>query len=334
MSRKHALSELVGLDGADQDQPAQENKSRADYVRRGASRAMQKSLGDIAENAKLVAAGDVIVSLEPDTIDPSFFVDRLEEDDLEFTELLNAIKRDGYNSTPILVRPHPETENRYMIVYGHRRWKVAQKLGVKVRAVIKTIEDIGHVIAQGQENSARSNLSFIEKSMAAAKLDSMGQSRETIKTALSVDDALLSRMLSVATTIDSRIIFAIGAAKKIGRDRWEEMKRLIANPQLSRIALDAIRAPEFDELSSNERFELMLKTLKQTGRSAKSRGRTSVKKSIWTASDQSMAASIQRSQTAFQLKINSETAGEFGDYIEQNLDRLLAEYKAGKETDG
>lgn len=334
MSRKHSLSDLIGLGGVDHDQPETENRPRADYARRGASRAMQRSLGDIAENAKLVVDGDVIVSLDPDTIEPSFFVDRIEENDQEFSVLLNAIKRDGYNSSPILVRPHFEEKNRYMIVYGHRRWKVANKLGIKVRAVIKTIEDIGHVIAQGQENSVRSNLSFIEKSMAATKLESMGQTRETIKTALSVDDALLSRMISVTATIDSKIILAIGAAKKIGRDRWEEMKRLIANPQVFKIALEEVQTPEFDGLSSNERFEMLLKKLKQTGRSAKCRDRTSVNKSTWTAMDRSMAASIYRSKTGFQLKISSDSAGEFGDYIAQNLDRILAEFKSEKGTDG
>ncbi|MEO9737689.1 MAG: plasmid partitioning protein RepB [Roseobacter sp.] len=333
MSRKHSLSDLVGLGGDGEDKTVQENRSRANYVKRGASRAMQKSLGDIADNAKLVAEGDVIVSLDPQDIDPSFFSDRIDEDDQEFAELKNAIKQDGFNSSPILVRPHPEFKNRYMIVFGHRRWKVAKELGLKVRSVIKSIEDIGHVIAQGQENSARSNLSFIEKSMAATKLERMGQSRETIKAALSIDDALLSRMLSVTTTIDEKVIYAVGAAKKVGRDRWEEIKRLLANPSVAETALETIRQPEFCEATSNDRFELLLKALKNTGRTAKSRSKAAVKKSSWTSKDKSLEAAIQRSKSGFQLKINAENAGEFGDYLAKNLDRLFEDFKSRKESD-
>ncbi len=44
----------------------------------------------------------------------------------------------------------------------------------------------------------------------------MGQSKETIKAALVVDDTLLSRMLSVAETIPAVVIDAIGAARTVG----------------------------------------------------------------------------------------------------------------------
>ena len=58
-----------------------------------------------------------------------------------------------------------------MIVFGHRRARVARDLGINVRAVVKPLADIEHVIAQGQENTARADLSFIEKSLFARKLD-------------------------------------------------------------------------------------------------------------------------------------------------------------------
>ena len=57
-----------------------------------------------------------------------------------------------------------------MIVFGHRRAKVARDLGINVRAVVKPLADIEHVIAQGQENTARADLSFIERALFAQKL--------------------------------------------------------------------------------------------------------------------------------------------------------------------
>ena len=65
-----------------------------------------------------------------------------------------------------------------MIVFGHRRAKVARDLGDAVRAVVKPLADIDHVIAQGQENTARADLSFIEKSLFAGIIES-GMTKET-----------------------------------------------------------------------------------------------------------------------------------------------------------
>ncbi len=132
--------------------------------------------------------------------------------------------RQSGQSSPILVRPHPDDANRYMIVFGHRRARAARELGIKVRAVIKPLEDIAHVIAQGQENAARADLTFIEKSLFAKKLANRGMTKDTIKTALTVDDTLLSRMLSVADNVPVAILDAVGSAKGVGRDRWKKSK--------------------------------------------------------------------------------------------------------------
>ena len=67
-----------------------------------------------------------MVELEPSLIDASFVRDRLEEDPKEFAELLEAI-RDRGQDTPILVRPHPQIQGRYMVVFGHRRLEAARQ---------------------------------------------------------------------------------------------------------------------------------------------------------------------------------------------------------------
>ena len=48
--------------------------------------------------------------------------------------------------------------------------------------------------------------------------------KDIIKTALTVDDTLLSRMLSVAENVPEAIFDAVGSAKGVGRDRWEDVK--------------------------------------------------------------------------------------------------------------
>ncbi|NKF33252.1 ParB/RepB/Spo0J family partition protein, partial [Pseudomonas sp. BGM005] len=90
----------------------------------------------------------------PDTVEVSFVKDRLSEDDEAFRALVEAIRVRGQD-TPILVRPHGTIDGRYQVVFGHRRLRAARELGRNVRAVVKAIDDRTHVIAQGQENSAR-----------------------------------------------------------------------------------------------------------------------------------------------------------------------------------
>lgn len=57
-----------------------------------------------------------------------------------------------------------------MLVFGRLRHRVAKELGIKLRAVVKKMSDREHVIAQGQENNARANTSFIEKALFAADI--------------------------------------------------------------------------------------------------------------------------------------------------------------------
>ena len=224
MARKNLLASITGS-----ETPKTDSEARHDYARRGASRSMMISIDEMAENAKKMIAGEAIVDLDVDVLDQSFVTDRIEGEDEDFVLLREAIREHG-QSTPILVRPHPRIPGRYMIVFGHRRARVAKELGIPVRSVIKNLEDIAHIIAQGQENTARANLSFIEKALFAKKLLDMGQSKDTIKSALTIDDTLMSRMLSVAETVPAAVIEAIGAARTVGRDRWEELKKQVKRP--------------------------------------------------------------------------------------------------------
>ena len=208
--------------------PAAEVSARSDYARRGASRSMMMSIDEMAENAKKVIAGETIVSLDPHLVDPSFVRDRVDEEEADFAVFRQGISESG-QLQPILVRPHPDRPGRFMIVFGHRRARAARELGLPVRAVVKEIEEINHIIAQGQENSRRADLTFIERSLLARKLMEMSQSKDTIKAALTIDDTTLSRMLSVVETIPSALIEAIGSARGVGRDRWEALKKIVAH---------------------------------------------------------------------------------------------------------
>lgn len=219
MARKDVL---MNLTTPVPDRPKDTGSSN--YAMRGASKSMLSSIGELsaqAARAEKLLDGGSIVELDTSLIDTSFVSDRMAGSDEAYTELLSAIREQGQD-TPILVRPHPNDEDRYMVVFGHRRLRVAKELNRPVKAIIKKIDDAVHVIAQGQENSARDNLSFIERAVFAQKLIDLDYDRETVQAALSTDNPMLTRMLSVTKRVPLNVIDIIGSAKAVGRDRWTE----------------------------------------------------------------------------------------------------------------
>ena len=323
MARKHLLTSI----SSSATPKTGDNSSagtRADYARRGASRSMMQSLDEMAENSMRVLEGETIVMLDPDMLDASAFADRVSDDEEEFAGLVEAMRQAG-QSSPILVRPHPEEPSRYMIVYGHRRVRAAKELGIKVRAVIKPLEDIAHVIAQGQENTARANLTFIEKSLFARKLADSGMTKDTIKTALTVDDTLLSRMLSVADNVPEAILDAVGSAKGVGRDRWEEVKRLVADPARASGAIAFVGSDAFKQVPAEGRFNALLDQLKKFKR-PKQQFSKPMEKS-WAFAEKTVAVSTKDAGRAFTLLLKSKDASRFGAFLSAQLEDLYREFQ-------
>jgi ParB family transcriptional regulator, chromosome partitioning protein len=318
--RKNLLASITSPETSKADHDA-----RSAYAARGASRSMMISIDEMAENAKKMIAGESIVSLDAKLIEGSFVSDRIGEDD-DYAELRNAIKAQG-QVTPVLLRPHPGLEGHYMIVFGHRRVRAARELGIPVRAVVKDIEDIAHVIAQGQENTARANLSFIEKALFAKKLLDMGQRKDTIKSALTIDDTLLSRMLSVSETVPMAVIEAIGAARSVGRDRWEDLKKLVIPPASAERAKEIVRSTEFLSKDGADRFNHLLAHLRIKRKAPRKPALGSTTSASWAPEDKAVEANYRNTGKTFRLSLTSKDAGGFGQYISSNLETLYRSFK-------
>ena len=90
------------------------------------------------------------------------------------------------------------------------------------------------LIAQGVENNARQDPSFIERALFVAgiirELGKTDEARKNAQTvayrALQIDESLVSRMNRIATGIPSELIQAIGPAHGVGRRVWEKLFRL------------------------------------------------------------------------------------------------------------
>lgn len=328
MARKDIFANITSQPNTGQERRA----TTPGYATRGASRSMINSLSELAEKAALAdqaMAGDALVDLDPDMLEASFVTDRMGEDETAFQELVEAIRERGQD-TPVLVRPHPSQDGRYQIVFGHRRVRVAKLLGRPVKAVVRQVSDVDHVIAQGQENSARENLSFIERAVFAQNLSDLKHDRRTVQTALSIDGPMLTRMLSVTSRVPAQVITAIGAAKGIGRDKWLELAQQIEHPATSARAGEIIADELFSELPAEARFDFLNAELKK----AKRQPKRSVSANSWQSRDARVSAEYKSAGKGFSIALKSKDAAKFGRFIAQNLERLHEEFLESVETEG
>jgi ParB family transcriptional regulator, chromosome partitioning protein len=310
------------------------------YTARGAFGAVTRTIDDLAARADAakdlegrIAAGDLVVEIDPGMIDGAFITDRMGVDDEGYLALLEGMRVQG-QASPILIRPHPHVERRYQVAFGHRRLRAARELGRPVRAIVKQLSDRDLVLAQGQENSARADLSFIERSRFAWQLESSGYDRDTIMAALSVDKTTVSRMISVASQLPDTLINAIGPAPGTGRDRWLDLCALFHSSGGTRCLDQLLQEPAFIAASSDSRFDAAQQFLQQPADQDVSRpktppvgghGRQTV---YWSSSNGVKVAKITTSGRNFILTIDRRVAPDFGDYLLGEMERLYEAYSA------
>ncbi|MCJ8507060.1 plasmid partitioning protein RepB [Rhizobium lemnae] len=295
----------------------------------GAIGGISKTLGSInssVERAREIEAqllqGAAVIEIDTDLIDSSFVSDRLELDPRQLDELADQIREHG-QQVPVLLRPHPTREGRYQVAYGHRRVAACQKLGIRVRAVVRSLTDEQLVVSQGQENNARANLSYIERALFAMKLEQRDFSREIIMSALGIDKAALSRMLQVAKQVPFTIVSLIGPAPSVGRRRWLELVDLL-NDTVADEIIEVLSRAGVAEAESDERFELAFRAARQ--------GKTTLRKdkpeqSVWVATDKAMRVSFSGSGKKVVVAIEAADAEHFAAFLQADLERLYASYR-------
>lgn len=315
MARKDIFGSVMGP--ADS---AARGKDVSSYAVRGASRSIMQSFEELSKSS--------VVELDPALIDNSFVSDRIEDGEEEFSELVQAIRERGQDS-PILVRPHPSSIGRYQTVFGHRRVKVARELGRSVKAVVRELGDQEHVIAQGQENAARANLSFIERTLFGERILKNGHSPETVKSALALDDTTFSKMRSVSNNIPEEIVLAIGSAKGTGRDRWWQLAKLMELPSNVTRARELVQASSFGQASSDARFNQLFDLLSASSKGAKAPSPRPRQKA-WAARDNAVKAKITDTGKVFTLALKSKEASAFGSFIAERLGELFEAFRASE----
>lgn len=266
-----------------------------------------------------LAEGQVVVELDPAVVEPSFISDRMATTTEAHSKLVEAIKEHG-QQVPILVRPHPSAHGRYQVAYGHRRLRAAAELGRTVRAVVKALTDEELVVAQGQENNERQDLSFIEKSRFARRLEERGFRRDTIMSALSVYKSDLSNMLSVVVKIPEDVIEAVGPAPTIGRRGWIDLAELLSEVEKLEAVRATISAVEFSASDSDQKFRRIYGLIKP--RAERTRFEN------WTTAEGAKFAKIVQNSEKVSVTINRRLVPGFSEFLLERIQTLYEEFES------
>jgi ParB family chromosome partitioning protein len=331
MNRKDTLRSFLSAQPeleASPDHADSSEDSDQQHTGSGAVKAMGDTLRKLTADAEIGRAlkdqlteGAHVLELETRTIERSFISDRLSDsDDPDFHALIESVKTNG-QLVPILVRPHPEKEGAFQVAYGHRRLRVAELLQAKVKAIVRHLNDEQMVVAQGKENSERRDLSFIERAVFALHLEERGFDRNVTMAALSIDKTEAAKLLSVAHSVPTNVVFAIGPAPRIGRPRWIALSKLIE--QFGNLKkLDGILASDsFKALSSDRRFEALFSTLSNPKK-------TVLSNEHWSNPAGRRVVTIQRRPTRTTFIFNESLEPAFGQYVAENLGTLYAQFKS------
>lgn len=295
--------------------------------RTGASRSFgaiwqERELAGVAADAERDGA---VIELDPNICDPSAIADRVPDTtDAAFDAFVEQLREEGQRS-PALVRPKPGEPGRYEIAYGRRRRRAAQILGRPLRVIVRSLSDTELLIAQGSENLARADLSYIERAHFARNMVQAGVTRDVIAKAMGTQVSNLSNLLTVAEGIPGEALAVIGPAPGVGRPRWLTLAERIKAVGPERLDA-ALTTSDLADKTSDERFAAILAALVAPPAKAKARPKSEVVKDAKGVK----FARVERSATGLRVTVEDANEPGFGDYLADRLPEILAAYRDSK----
>jgi ParB family chromosome partitioning protein len=158
--------------------------------------ALGRGLGALLQDARGPAvAGGAVTRIAIEQVHPDRANPRKSFDDAAITELAHSLKHQGVLQ-PVLVRRDPRGGG-YRLIAGERRWRAAQKAGLKeLPAIVREASDAEAYEMALVENIQREDLSALEEAEAYRRLvderrmtqeqvaDRVGKNRATVANAL------------------------------------------------------------------------------------------------------------------------------------------------------
>ncbi|WP_440986218.1 ParB/RepB/Spo0J family partition protein (plasmid) [Xanthomonas sontii] len=224
----------------------------------------------------LIASG-TIQRLDPKKVTHTQYRDRdeLGFHDKAYEDLKEDIRRKGRNEQPILVRPaRPDSLQGgfdFEVVWGHRRHRVTQELGIPVEAIVREVSDRDAVLLMSSENARREGLSQYEQARKyrtwiraglfenmVAIADAECVHKSTIGRIMAINDlpdevfAALKDPRSVTGLFASKLLKAIGADEN-ALDRVKSADRKMSPAELLKLVAPPLKALPAVEFKSGGR---------------------------------------------------------------------------------
>jgi ParB family chromosome partitioning protein len=156
---------------------------------------------DVFSDKASVADADRVQFLDTNSVYPDAENVRSEIDQASINELAETIKERG-QLQPIIVAPK-DADGRYRIMFGERRWRACQKLGVQVRAIVNKTDDVEQVrIDQFIENDQREDLSTADMIRFVTGQVAKGRTLAELARATGRNRTLLTRYQGLAKAPD------------------------------------------------------------------------------------------------------------------------------------
>lgn len=158
-------------------------------------------------------------------IDPPNLAVRMWMDEDGMLELMESMNKVGLQ-VPIKVRPVGE---RYEVVYGHRRFTAAGRLGWSViRSIVEDLSDLETVIARYHENHGRDEVNPIEDAYYLAELrDKHGFNEAELCDAVKKSPQYVARRLNLLK-LDVKLVDSL-AERKISMAVAELLNRVTSD---------------------------------------------------------------------------------------------------------
>ncbi len=229
---------------------------------------------------------------------------RIDLDDLN--NLKASIQAQG-QLVPILARPSKLSNNRitHEVIYGSRRLKACQELGIKIKILEAEISDQDAIFFMDAENASREDLSLYEKAIIYNKWleDGIFLTRIELAKSLGISDRWVRQLLGFLK-IPSSIIEALPSLKDLTSPRAEKilfyLSKLSDADLKIKQSVGQLRT-EKSSYSGDELFERLFKDLSVKENSNK--GIESWETKNISAEDGEIVLTIKTSKTG---KINLE----------------------------
>ncbi len=203
-------------------------------LKKGLGRGLSSLLGDSSKNIETnkVSINDITRNkFQPRK---NFSPENLED-------LTNSIKEQGVIQ-PIVVRPSKNTEGKYEIIAGERRWLASQNAGLhEVPVVILNVDDVKSLEFAIVENVQRQDLNAIEEAQGYQRLiDEFNYNQEKLSKFIGKSRSYIANSLRLLTLpdevllmVEKKEISAGHARSLIGLNNSTELAKKIFQKKLS-----------------------------------------------------------------------------------------------------